>query len=58
MYDYRIFLDGSQVAEDYNFDSYGEAESEAGFCIESLLQCGFEDDGYRFNDFEIIVEAK
>ena len=58
MYQYTVYLDGEIITQDYNFDSKGEAESEAGFAIESYLQCGYEDRGYCFDDFEIEVEEQ
>lgn len=54
-YKYSIFLEGELIEQDYNFESFSEAESEAGFCINSLLDCGYEDEGYTFSDFKIEV---
>lgn len=54
-YQYTVYLNGNEVEQDYGFDSRYEAESEAGFAIETLLQCGYEDKGYRESDFVIEV---
>lgn len=56
---YSIYLEGELITQDYNYDSEREAESEAGFCINSLLDSsGYEDRGYSFYDFKIVTEVQ